>query len=197
MSWNEVEKTKTGGNSFYNLIDGDNKVRLLTDPVRIMKFYDNVTKKSKVAFEACGYTNEAKPRWLCYVIDRKENKLMLAEFPHSIMKQVLEYKNNPEYEFETAPMPYDITINKKGQKLETEYTVIPARQNTEVEKEFIDELAKKTSCDEIKKKWQEKELANLTLDEEWLKGYEERKQKVDENKVEYPDDDINPEDIPF
>jgi len=197
MSWNDVEKTKSGGGEYYSLEQGENKVRLLSDPVRVMKLYDPATKKSKIAFANCGYSAESKPRWIAYVLNYRNNQIELGEFAHSIMKQVLEYKNNEDYAFETSPMPYDITIKKTGELLDTEYTVMPARQNSDIDPAILDELKKKKTCSDIKQAWQEKQLKELAEDPEWVAEFKARQEQESEQAIEYPDDDINPEDIPF
>jgi len=133
------------------------------------------------------------------VYDYRTEQIKLGEFPQSVMKQVLEYKNNPEYTFDTAPMPYDITVNKKGEKLETEYTVIPARANSEIEEKVLQELTTKKTCEEIKKAMQDNQLKKLSEDLAWRAEYDKRLQSeaTKESNIEYPTDDINPEDIPF
>lgn len=200
MSWDKVRDTKTG-NEFFKLKAGDNKVRVLTDPVRVMKYYNQAAKKSFIAFKDCGYSADTKPRWLCYVYNHEKEAIELAELPHTIAKQMLEYKDNDDYKFDSCPMPYDVTINKKGENLETEYNVIPARKNSDIPKETLDELKTLKPCGEIKKAWQEKELENLSKDEEWLNGYKKRvkarKSKTEDETIEYPEEDISPEDIPF
>lgn len=200
MSWNQVEKMSSeSNNEFYKLETGENKFRILTDPVLISKYYNQSEKKSYIVFKNCGYEAEGKIRWLCYVYDYRTQQIKLGEFPQSVMKQVLDYKNNPEYAFDTAPMPYDITVTKKGEKLETEYTVIPARTNSDIDEKILQELATKKTCEEIKKSMQDNQLKKLSEDLAWRSAYEKRLQSevTTESNIEYPTDDINVEDIPF
>lgn len=72
-------------------------------------------------------------KWLCYVIDRADGAVKIFFMPHTIYKSIAELQKSDDYGFDEVPMPYDLTVNavRAGTK-EVEYTVVPARKNTEL-----------------------------------------------------------------
>lgn len=104
---------------FYRLEEGNNVCRIVSGFVsRIATFKDG---------------SQAQ-KWCCWVIDRKDGEVRLAEFGMSIIKQIKALSENPEYTFEMVPS-YDITIFRDGKGMETRYTITPARKDTELTEE--------------------------------------------------------------
>jgi len=147
MNLKTYELPESGRPGYFKPIDGSNKIRIVSEIMDYGSHFIKEEKKSHICLgaEDCKYCKSGekpKLRYLCWIIDRADNGLKLYEFGHSIMKQLLGLAKNEDYEFETIP-PYDITISKKGSALDTEYTLVAARNNTPItpeEQELIDEL---------------------------------------------------------
>jgi len=147
----EKEYNLKSSEEWYNLEEGDNKCRIVSDALVLAKHYNPETKESFVCYgkeNGCPYcAKEDKPRikFLCYVIDRSDSTIKIASFGYSIIKAIKKFKDGEEYGFKDLP-PYDMTINKTktgSRKVDVEYTVMAGRNNidiTEEEKEKIDKL---------------------------------------------------------
>ncbi len=115
----------------------------------------------------------------------------MARFGAKIMKAIAALQKNPDYEFKEMPMPYDITLMVKnaGTK-EAEYQVLPSPKPIPVTEAELALLNKETGTayivEQMKKKQAKKE-GNLG----------EAEAKAAEGGIEYPTENINPEDIPF
>jgi hypothetical protein len=169
---------------------------------------------------------EIKPviRYTCYVLDvnDKDEKIQLADLPYSVIKQVGEYQSNEDYSFDSFPMPYDITVkyDPESSSPVNTYKVIASPKRQEISsnvKERLEELmgiltpvehvekkknwqinehkkdGKWISPDQIeknRKNWREKTNA------EYAKKIESGESEPVES-IEYPKEDIHPDDIPF
>lgn len=113
---------------FFKLEQGDNKLRLVSSFVTKEVMFDGAKKPTT--------------RYCCWVIDRRDGEIRWAELGISIIKQFKKLHDNPDYTFDVIPK-FDITVNRVGEKLNTEYTVLPNRKDTPLTKEEqkkIDEL---------------------------------------------------------
>ncbi len=69
-------------------------------------------------------------KYTCLVIDRRDNKIRVADFGKQVMKQLKAFAKNKEYAFTDLP-PYDVNVQREGAgQFDTKYTVLPARVNT-------------------------------------------------------------------
>lgn len=136
MSFKDVKKTVESGSGgkFMKLVDGPNKIRIVSEPVQIWKVFDKEDPKNTIVItnpdELKEYAGK-KPKmyFAMYVIDRATSEVKIAEFGPSIMGQIGDLQDNPEFAFDQLP-PYDMMITRSGAGLETEYTVIGSRNNT-------------------------------------------------------------------
>ena len=115
---------------FLKLEEGANKIRLVSEFIIREVTFPGSEKPSQ--------------RYCAWVIDRKSNELRMAEFGKQIMKQLKTLCSNPDYAFDVVP-EYDITINRAGSGIETEYSVVPDRKDTPItedEQKLIDALEK-------------------------------------------------------
>jgi hypothetical protein len=104
-----------GGGDYYKYKEGDNRLRLMT-----MCLPHTSEFKGKQNF-----------KWLCYILDRRDNKVKAHFMPHKIYKAIEALQMNPDYAFDEVPMPYDLTVHAKGAGTkEVEYSLIPARRET-------------------------------------------------------------------
>jgi len=182
----EITKKYPMGGNWLTLKEGDNKIRLVSDCVDYGNHFNSATQKSVICIgkEHCEFCKKGlKPnvQFLAWVIDRVDGKVKLFRFGYKIYKQIIAYKNNPDYAFEETP-EYDITIRRTGTGKQSDYVVVPARQNTLLtEKEQIKITEKIKDLNEI---------------------IENMKAKVSQKELNVPEEeseeeDIDTKDIPF
>jgi len=152
-------------------------------------------------------------KFTCYVQSGEE--VLLADLPFSVIKQVGDFQQHIDYQFSEFPMPYDITVKFDPDAAPNDkYKVVPARQNTPIS-ENVDTalkvaMGKLTPIQNVQKKKdytmnQHKEQGIWISPEQLAKKRQEWVEKVNsENEgktvepvIQYPKDEINPEDIPF
>lgn len=145
MKLSELGGSFTGGNSkWWKPKDGANKVRIVSDVLQFWKAFDSSSKSSRVYLTEAGAKadKDAKKRYAVYLLNRDDgNALQIAEFGPIIMKAIYDLSMSEEYKFEGLP-PYDHTITKTGAGMDTEYSVIAARGNTELTAEEKAEIEK-------------------------------------------------------
>jgi hypothetical protein len=155
-----------------------------------------------------------------YILDRKDGRIKIAEFPYSVAKGIGALQQNPDYKFTELPMPYDLRITYKKEAAPAEKYRVEVKPGsldlTEAELAELDRLVKEKSPEKIadakKDRQKEDDQRNgRILSEEELaadkKDYDANmratmvKQReaagLSVTKDEYPGDEINPEDIPF
>jgi hypothetical protein len=128
----KYDPPKTG--EFIRLEQGANKIRLVSHSFTFFQIYDQLKRVSYKYEKKEDAPAGAKvsQRWAWLVINRKDNSLGIIEVGWGIFKYILELAKNPDY---GDPREYDLTINRTGEGLDTEYVVTPARQNTKLTKE--------------------------------------------------------------
>jgi len=117
----------TGNSSYMRLDSGDNKIRILTKP--IMGWEDWKDKKP------VRFRYKAKPEkpidpsrpirhfWAFVVWNYGQNKIMIYQVVQaSIQKMITALSKDSDW---GEPFGYDLKIVKRGQKMDTEYTVTP------------------------------------------------------------------------
>jgi hypothetical protein len=103
------------------------------------------------------YQGRKNFKWLTMVIDRADGKVKPFFMPHTIYKQIEELQMNPDYTFETLPMPYDLTISaKKAGTKEVEYTLMPARKESPLTAAERQEMAAAKPLADLQKALREK-----------------------------------------
>ena len=125
--------------------EGANKIRLLTETMGHSSYYKG----------------NRNVKFVCWILDYVDNKIKLYFMPFTILKAIESLQLSEDYSFEEVPMPYDITINAKnaGTK-EVDYQVVPARANTSLSQEVLDELEGKASIKEVIEKLIENDKQN-------------------------------------
>ena len=157
-----LDKYGTTSGGWFKFEDGDNKMRVLTMPAVMGQHfspggYKGICIGAEDNCEGCKEETKATPRWLTWILDYKDNELKLIKFPYKIIKSLGEYQNNEEYAFETFPMPYDINITAENAgTTDVVYTIIPARNESEVSKEALEALEKEGKPEDIVEKMKEK-----------------------------------------
>ena len=143
----EITKKYPMGGNWLTLKEGDNKIRLVSDCADYGNHFNPATQKSVICIgkehcEMCKQGIEPSVQFLAWVIDRVDGKVKLFRFGYKIYKQIIAYKNNPDYVFEEIP-EYDITITRTGTGKQSDYVVVPARHNTPLIDEEIEKITEK------------------------------------------------------
>jgi hypothetical protein len=127
--------------------DGINKFRIVSELQDYGSHFIKGEQRSHICLgaEKCKYCkagDRPKTKYLCWIIDRADGETKLYEFGHSVFKQILALAKDNEYAFEITPS-YDMSVNRSGSGLDTTYTILGARGNselTEEEKTKVDDL---------------------------------------------------------
>jgi len=172
MKQQEQEAIKQGivatSDDYYKFVEGENAFRALTKPD---VFYEKF--KVGVCYTDCGF--QGSPRFMLWVLDRKDNAIKLATVPSIIAKTIAGYQTDEDYAFDSFPMPYDIKVNAKGAGTkEVEYTITPRAKRDEVEAWVTGELKKKNPTGEIIERKKEKQKQRHIDDGTWDKMLAER-----------------------
>ncbi len=162
-SMKEATAKYGGGSEWIQLEQGDNgPFRLLIAPFVYAEHYSPFGYKGVCigqdkGCEGCKEGTKPTPKWLAWASTSTE--VGLAKFGYSIIKQLASFQENPEYAFTEYPMPWTFTIKKTGEKLDTEYSVVPARSNSEVDAKTVALLEKKKTPEQIVESMKEKKGA--------------------------------------
>lgn len=133
---------------------------LLTDSTRLkLKEGDNRIRLMSPCLPHEGeYQGKKNFKWLCYVIDRIDGKVKVFFMPHTIYKRIEALQMNPDYQFDSLPMPYDLTIHAAGAGTkEVEYSLMPARKETPVTAVEYQDLADQKPLKELQAVLKEKQ----------------------------------------
>lgn len=122
------------GGDYFKTKEGPNRIRIVSDflPHR------------------GAYNGTPNFKWIGYVLDRADGEVKVYFMPNIIHKQIGAWQQDPEYAFESAPMPYDIQITAKnaGTK-EVEYFLLPAKKNTPLTADEESKIAAKNPIEEV------------------------------------------------
>jgi hypothetical protein len=164
----EEAEREGGGSSktsdWFKIKDGSNRLRLLSVLVPYASHYNFGACLGKEKCPICKEDSDSRPsiKFLANVLDYVDGEIKIAQFPYTIAKAVQDYQNDPDYAFDSAPMPYDITIKAEGAGTkEVKYTVIASPKTSEVPMEIMAKLEKRSTPEHVKealKRRKEKEL---------------------------------------
>lgn len=177
-------EAKGGESQWYKLKEGTNRMRIMTDFFKVEninrgKTYGGIISEFNKPIKDDKVTTKA---WSWAIVRGEVDEFKIVQFGKTILGQLVELKNSSEYSFDGFPMSFDIDIKAKGAgTMEVEYTIIPARQNTDVTQAEMEALNKLKTIPEIVAKIIEKQDGKVSS----AKG------------IEYPKEEINPADIPF
>lgn len=113
--FNEYKNYVKSSGDFLTLKQGENRIRVVSE---------------FEPFES-EYNGKVRTRFMGWVIDRVDGEIKPLTIGSQIFGQLGELSLNSEYAFSDVP-PYDVIIKKSGEGIETEYTTLAARQNTEL-----------------------------------------------------------------
>lgn len=173
----EIEKDRAEG--YFNIKEGDNRIQLLTHCESLAQVFDPATKKYRSAVEG---EKASSIKGVCWVL--QDGKIKQAKLPYTVVKAIKSFMEDPDYAFEEFPMPRMINIKAKNAGTKSvEYTVLPSPKETAVPEQILEELKKKPSPEEVVEKIKNKGKDNIDIHAE--------------EEVKYPEEEVDPEDIPF
>lgn len=175
----------------FKFVEGKNEMRILVEPVLFQEDF-----KLGICYTDCNFQGSSK--YLAWVLDGKDGKLKQMKIPYSVMGDIVSLMvSDKGYAFKDFPMPYGVTINAVGAGTkEVKYTVIPDRENTETPAEIMEEVKSKKSPTEIIASWKKYNEGKHKGDGTWDRLH--KKAGAEElDTIEYPTDELDPNDIPF
>lgn len=137
---------------YFKFVEGDNRIQLLTHCAQLIQRWTG--KGYEVVIE--GDPQEGKQiKGVCYVL--QDSEIKLAYLPYTVVKQVRELQNDPDWAFEEFPMPRTLNIRAKGAGTkEVEYSVIPSPKEAPVSAEVLKSLQEKTSPEVVVQRMKDK-----------------------------------------
>jgi hypothetical protein len=120
----------SGNDKYMKLAQGDNRFRILSSTITGVEFWEEEDgKRRPIRIRAGGvapdsFEDDPKHFWAFVVWNYQEEKVQILELTQrGIQKSILALSKDKNW---GNPMQkYDIVINKKGEKLDTEYQLIP------------------------------------------------------------------------
>jgi len=231
------EHGKSGGSDFFQFkTSGVYRVRVLSEPEAMATHFFGKGTPGSVCYgegKGCPFhgdipnvAEDAKEKeykdpsvkFMCYVLDRSDNKIKIGELPWSVLQYLSKYEKDDELGFDCYPMPYDvkITVDKENKDPKQIYSVLPGQARTELTVEQRVDLEAKMGKQPIPsyiEKRKEKQaddhkskgiwVDDATREAKHADRMKRAKEIAEENGgstssgIEYPKDDINPDDIPF
>ena len=184
---NAFDKDEDKSSDWFSFKEGPNKVRVLSSGSPL------ATVMQGREFRGAYYQGRelldgetVSEKWWTWIIDRADSNIKIAKFGKKILQQLASYQHSPRFKFDSLPMPYDIIITATGAGTkEVVYTIMPDEE-IEITTKEEEEYSKKTPIGDLTDKVREKQMKK-----DGAKSVETTK------PIEYPEDKINPEDIPF
>lgn len=199
---------------FFKLKNGDNRIVIMTNPVGYSEVF-----RIGIAYENCGYGKFAGRRYKCYVKDIEDGKIKMANFSYTVAMKLADLKNGARTKFDAFPMPYVLNLKTTNAGTKEVETSVLADEDYVVSIEDDIQLASFDPIREVlehlkvaqKKKVEsdtdlQKRIADLVAEEEKkaVEKAEKRKQDTemqirnpDSQEIEYPEAEIQLDDIPF
>lgn len=162
---------------YFTVVEGANRFVLLSHCAPLPQVFVPSTGKYRIAEEG---DKGVSIKGVCWIL--QDDVIKQAKLPYVIVKQIRALADDPEWDFQ-IPFPHVLTLNAKnaGTK-EVEYTLNPSPRKVEIPTAILDELKKKPTPEEIIEK---------------IKGKVSQGNPTEQTAPDYPDEELNPEDIPF
>ncbi len=191
----------SASSGWFKMKEGWNQFRILTEPEVIFENYGK-----GICYHQCGY--EGSPKYLARILDRADNKVKLYKIPFTIFETIAGFEKDDELTFSSFPMPYDVKVMASGAGTkEVKYTVLPSLKRVAIDTEIENFLVKQKPIKEVIQLMQEKNIEKHKADGTWQKEQTRLKQLAEDLKkggsakevdtIEYPEEEIDPKDIPF
>jgi len=173
LSWENAAEQATelgigGDGNFLTIEDGENVVRILSEPIHYLVYFLGKGIKPVYAENAddeMKTKNQVTHRFACYVYNPKVKKVQLAELGWSIVKVISKFAKSSQNSFKGCP-PYDIIINRSGSGKQTEYAVMPGRNEDKMSEVVLAEFAEKQDIKEYLKEQVANQAGVAPVDDE-------------------------------
>lgn len=173
MNSHEEKVKEERSKDYFDIVEGKQQFVLLSHFAPLSQVFDPATKKYRTAEEG---DRGASIKGVCWVL--QDGLIKQAKMPYTVMKAVRALRDDPEWDFD-FPFPHTLTLNAEGAGTkEVKYSLTPSPKKVEIPAAILSELAQKKTPEEIV---------------DIIKG----KVSPSNSNIEYPDEDINPEDVPF
>lgn len=196
---NVAKEHNIGGGDWMKFKEGENRVRFVSELEENSTHYLKESKRNiNCEGEFCEYCQKGdkkRVRFIGWVIDRATGSFSLASIGWSVFKQIGEYSRSSEFGFTSSIPPYDVIIKKTGEGLETEYTVMPSRNETPLNSKELAEIEKLTPPSEIVQKIKDKHPGSRV---ERVPSLGPKGSEYDDIPViDEPDKQVSEDDLPF
>lgn len=179
----EKEIKEERAKSYFDIKEGDNRFVLLSHCAPLAQVYEG--GKYRPAQEG---DKNVSIKGVCWVY--QEGLVKQAKLPYVVVKAIRALQQNPDWEFK-IPFAHVLTLKAEnaGSK-EVKYSLTPSPKEVPIPQNILDELAKKSKPEDIVEKIKSGRPGSRN-DEDT------REAPPPTGGIEYPKDDINPDDIPF
>lgn len=142
-------------------------------------------------------------KWSVWALIRATGELAIVDLPNGVAEKLLGFKRDEDEmgtAFEAFPMPYDVKIVVTRKKVanpgpkDIEYDIVPGTKHTEVTEAESALLAQKVPIEQIIERMNAKAQEKYQSEAD---GYDGIPTEEQGGHIEYPQEDINPDDIPF
>ena len=173
-NWVDEQEQKNKENStYFNIVEGDNRFLLLSHFAPLAQVWDG--SKYRVAEEG---DQNVSVKGVCWVL--QDGVIKSAKMPYTAVKAIRALAEEPDWDFK-FPFPHLINLNAKGAgTTAVKYTLTVSPKKVDLDITVLGELEKKPSPEEVVEK---------------IKGSKPVTENI--SAPEYPEEEINPEDIPF
>jgi len=143
-----IKDSGLASGEYLKLKEGANKMRLMSPAL----FHSGIFEDKKTG------EKRANNKFVAWVFDWADGKVKLFFMSKTVLEAIGALQDNPDYAFDTVPMPYDITVNAKdaGTK-DVMYSLTPSRQNTPVPVEALNQMDGKETIEAVLSKLREKD----------------------------------------
>lgn len=179
----EEEIKEERAKAYFDIEEGKQQFLLLSHCAPLTQVFDPATKKYRPAQEG---DKNASIKGVCWIL--QDGLIKQAKLPYVVVKSIRALQQNPDWEF-SIPFPHMLTLDAVGAGTkEVKYSLTPSPKKTEIPTEILEELKKKRTPEQI-----------VEFIKSGRKPHEANEKEVVEGSagIEYPTDEINPDDIPF
>lgn len=190
----------SSGGGWFKFKEGENMFRVLAEPEVIFEDFN-----LGMCYTDCRFQGSMK--YMTYILNKPIEdpntwKIQLMKMPMKIFDVLAKLEEKKATQFTMFPMPYDLDVEAEnaGTK-EVKYVTLPG-EHGDVPKNFLEEFFKKKSIAEIVVKMKERNKEKHMQDGTYARLHgevdsNEPKRGTDRSTIDYPKDEINPDDIPF
>lgn len=138
----EALKDGLGAGEKFKLAEGENQVRVLSEPRMVEStFKGNLNRK-----------------WLAWIIERKDGVTKLFYMPKTIVSHLADIESMKFYAFDAPRMPYDVIIKAKhAGTIDAEYTVIASPKQEPLTADELEQVKTLKRIDEVVSKLMERQ----------------------------------------